>query len=197
MAEMSTSGGESRKLSVFPFANVTNAFLSPDGSELLLIDGHGTPAAGPLWTVPMLGGSPRQLEDIVAQDAAWSADGKLVVYSNGNTLFTAKADGSDRKKIITVGESGFIFNPVWSPDGNHFRFAFQPSLATPSYFMDVSLGWRRFASHAARLHQSSQLRVLRPVDCGWEVLHLLEERPDMGVTAKGWLSSLGIQNRFS
>ncbi len=138
-AEMSTSGGEPRKLSVFPFANVTNAFLSPDGSELLLIDGHGVPAAGPLWTVPMLGGSPRQLEDIVAQDAAWSADGKSIVYSNGNTLFTAKADGSDRKKIITAGDSGFIFNPVWSPDGNHFRFSYQPSLATSSYFMDVSL----------------------------------------------------------
>jgi hypothetical protein len=72
LAEMSTSGGEPRKLSVLPFANVTNAYLSPDGSELLLIDGHGVPSAGRLWTVPMLGGSPRQLEDIVAQDGAWS-----------------------------------------------------------------------------------------------------------------------------
>ena len=95
---MSTSGGEPRKLSVFPFANVTNAFLSPDGSELLLIDGHGTPPAGPLWTVPMLGGSPRQLGDLVAQDAAWSADGKSIAYSNGNNLFTAKADGSDERR---------------------------------------------------------------------------------------------------
>jgi eukaryotic-like serine/threonine-protein kinase len=138
-AEMSTSGGEPRKLSVFPFANVTNAFLSPDGSELLLIDGHGVPAAGPLWTVPMLGGSPRQLGDIVAQDAAWSADGKSIAYGNANNLFTAKADGTDSRKVITVGDSGFIFNPVSSPDGNHFRFSYQPSLASPSYFMDVSL----------------------------------------------------------
>jgi hypothetical protein len=67
------------------------------------------------------------------------ADGKLIVYSNGNNLFTAKSDGSDRKKIVTVGDSGFIFNPVWSPDGNHFRFAYQPNLAIPDYFMEVSL----------------------------------------------------------
>ncbi len=44
-----------------------------------------------------------------------------------------------QEKVITVGDSGFIFNPVWSPDGNHFRFAYQPTLATPSYFMEVSL----------------------------------------------------------
>ncbi len=139
MAEMSTSGGEPRKLSDFPFTNMTNAFLSPDGSELLLIDGHGVPPAGPLWTVPMLGGSPRQLEDIVAQDAAWSADGKLIAYSNGNSLFAAKADGSDARKVITVGDSGFVFGPAWSPDSTHFRFAYQTTYATPSYFMEVSL----------------------------------------------------------
>ena len=193
MAEMSTSGGEPRKLSVFPFANVTNAFLSPDGSELLLIDGHGMPPAGPLWTVPMLGGSPRQLEDLVAQDAAWSADGKSVVYSNGNTLFAAKADGSDRKedhhgwRIRFHLQSGLVAR--WEP----FSILVSADLATPSYFMEVSLGRRRLASLAARLHQSSQLRVLWRVDCGWKVLPLLEERPNMGVTAKGWLSSLGIQ----
>ncbi len=138
-AEMSTSGGEPRKLSVFPFANVTNAFLSPDGSELLLIDGHGTPSTGPLWTVPMLGGSPRKLGDIVAQDGAWSLDGKSIAYSDGNNLFTAKSDGTDGRKILTVGGSGFVFNPAWSPDGKHFRFAYQENLAAPSYFMEASL----------------------------------------------------------
>ena len=157
------------------------------------MDGHGTPPAGPLWSVPVLGGSPRKLEDIVGQDGAWSADGKLIVYSNGNTLFTAKADGTDERKIITVGDSGFIFNPVWSPDGNHFRFMYRPTLATPSYFMDVSLDGTGLHRPLPGFTNSSRFRVLRPVDCRWEVLHLLEARPNMGVTAKGRFSSLGIK----
>ena len=139
MAEMSTSGGEPRKLAVLPSANVTNVSLSQDGSELLVIDGHGTPTTGPLWSVPMLGGSPRKLEDIVGQDGAWSADGEFIAYSNGNNLFTAKADGTDTRKIIAVGDSGFIFNPVWSPDGNHLRFMYGATFDAPPYFMEVLL----------------------------------------------------------
>jgi eukaryotic-like serine/threonine-protein kinase len=139
MAEMSTSGGEPKKMSVLPFANVTNVYLSHDGSELLVIDGYGTPSTGPLWSVSILGGSPRKVGGIVAQDAAWSHDDKSIAYANGNNLFTAKADGSDARKVITVGGSGFVFNPVWSPDGNHFRFDYQENLAVPSYVMEVSL----------------------------------------------------------
>jgi eukaryotic-like serine/threonine-protein kinase len=139
MAEMSTSGGEPRKLSVLPSADVTNAFLSQDGSELLVIDGHGTPPTGPLWSVPMLGGSPRKLGDIAGQDGAWSADGKFIAYSNGNSLFTAKADGTDARKVITVGDAGFVFGPVWSPDGSHLRFMYGATLDAPPYFMEVSL----------------------------------------------------------
>jgi len=66
----------------------------------------------------VVGGSPRKLGDIAGQDGAWSADGKFIAYSNGNSLFTAKADGTDARKVITVGDSGFVFTPVWSPDGN-------------------------------------------------------------------------------
>ena len=138
-AEMSTSGGEPQKLSGLPFANVTNAYLSRDGSELLVIDGHGVPNTGPLWSVPMLGGSPRKLADLDAQEGAWSPDGKSIAYSNGNNLFTAQADGTGSKKVTTVGASGFIFSLVWSPDGNHLRFTYREKLAAIDYFMEVSL----------------------------------------------------------
>jgi Tol biopolymer transport system component len=141
MAEMSTSGGEPRKMQVPPlsFNSPQPLSLSRDGSELLVMDGHGVPPSGPLWSVPVIGGSPRKLGDIAGQDGAWSADGKFIAYSNGNSLFTAKADGTDARKVITVGDAGFIFNPVWSPDGNQFRFMYGTTLAAPSYFMEVSL----------------------------------------------------------
>lgn len=52
----------------------------PMGSELLVIDAQGVPAKGPLWGVPILGGSPRRLGDLVASDAKWSPDGKWLAY---------------------------------------------------------------------------------------------------------------------
>src|ERR1700686_919915 len=141
MAEMSTSGGEPIKMQLPPlsFNSPQPLSLSQDGSELLVMDSHGVPPSGPLWSVPMLGGSPRKLGDIAGQDGAWSADGKFIAYSNGNSLFTAKADGTDARKVITVGDAGFVFGPVWSPDGSHLRFMYGATLDAPPYFMEVSL----------------------------------------------------------
>ena len=138
MAEMSTSGGEPRRLSILPSTNMTPLALSPDGSELLVIDGYGTPTTGPLWSVPTLGGSPRKLADLDAQDAGWSPDGKSIAYSKRNNLFTAKADGTDARKVITVGDTGSIFSIVWSPDGKYLRFAYE-SPGASEQFMEVSL----------------------------------------------------------
>ena len=141
MDEMSTSGGEPIKMQLPPLSFNSPQFLSlsPDGSELLVIDGHGAPLSGPLWSMPVVGGSPRKLGDIAGQDGAWSADGKFIAYSNGNNLFTAKADGTDARKVITVGDSGFVFYPVWSPDGNHLRFTYRATFDAPQYFMEVSV----------------------------------------------------------
>src|SRR5450755_753442 len=141
MAEMSTSGGDPIKMQLPPLSfNSPQALsLSKDGSELLVMDGHGVPLSGPLWSMPIVGGSARKLGDIAGQGGAWSADGKFIAYSNGNSLFTAKADGTDARKVITVGDSGFVFRPVWSPDGNQLRFIYGTTPDAPSYFMEVSL----------------------------------------------------------
>jgi Tol biopolymer transport system component len=138
---MSTSGGDPRKMQLPPlsFNSPQPLSLSQDGSELLMMDGHGGPPSGPLWSVPIVGGSPRKLGDIAGQDGAWSADGKFIAYGNGNSLFTAKADGTDARKVVTVGDSGFIFNPVWSPDGNHLRFTYRATRDASEYLMEISL----------------------------------------------------------
>lgn len=121
IAAISISGGEPKKLSILPSPDMSPRAISRDGSELLVVDGHGTPARGPFWTVPLLGGSPRRLGDTAGQDAAWSPDGKLLAFSSGRDLFISRADGTDSHKILSVAESRLIFNPVWSPDASHLR----------------------------------------------------------------------------
>ena len=88
--------------------------LSPDGSELLATDVHGVPPIGPLWSFPVLGGSPHRIGDIEAVDARLSPDGKMLAYSNVNELFVAKSDGTESRKVASAKGLDAIFNPVFS-----------------------------------------------------------------------------------
>lgn len=123
MAEMSASGGEPKKLSILSSPYMFPIAMSPDGSEILVTDGHGIPPNGPLWSVPVLGGSPRRLADHAGIAAGCSPDGKLLAYSSGDDLFVAHADGTGPRKLVTIESPEEIRDLVWSPDGSHLRFS--------------------------------------------------------------------------
>ena len=120
VVEMSVAGGEPRKLSILPSPDMAAVDLSLDGSELLVVNGQGAPPKGPLWSVPILGGSPRKLGDLVGETGAWSPDGKWLAYTNLGDLFVARPDGTESRKLLSV--KGDILNVAWSPDGSHLRF---------------------------------------------------------------------------
>ncbi|MGB7589909.1 MAG: protein kinase [Terriglobia bacterium] len=95
--------------------------ISPDGSQLLLPTflNESTPEAA-LWTLSVLGGSPRRLGNLEGHSAAWSPDGNRIAYSKGNEIFLAKSDGSEPRRLLTTtGTSGDL---RWSPDGTILRF---------------------------------------------------------------------------
>jgi len=114
VAEVSVSGGDPISITV-PSAGLTPQSVSPDGAELLALDGPGN-----VWSLPTLGGSPRRLGSAIGQDAAWSPDGKMLAYANGSELFLAKNDGTESRKLVTVNGRGFYL--AWSPAGNKLRF---------------------------------------------------------------------------
>ena len=128
VGEMSVSGGEPRKIPIMPSPDMVPVDLSKDGSELLVVDGRGAPPRGPLWSLPILGGSPRRLGDASAETAAWSPDGKMLAFSDLSDLFVAKADGMDARKVLSV--KGDIKNITWSPDNGHLRFDTTESAGT-------------------------------------------------------------------
>ncbi len=118
--ELSVSGGELKKVPVPLSVDMVPLDLSPDASELLAIDGQGAPPKGPLWSIPVLGGTPRRMGDIIAETAAWSPDGKTLAYTNLGNLFLANADGTGSRKLTNV--RGDILNVAWSPDSRRLRF---------------------------------------------------------------------------
>jgi serine/threonine protein kinase/Tol biopolymer transport system component len=120
IAQVSSSGGEVAHVSV-PTTTMSLLAVSPDGANLLVADEVGQTAfRGPLWEVPVLGGSPRRLGEAAGQAAAWSPDGQRIVYADGHDLFLAKNDGSEAHKLVTVPDQAYY--PAWSPDGTVIRF---------------------------------------------------------------------------
>jgi serine/threonine protein kinase len=120
IAQVSSSGGEVAHVSV-PAPTMSLLAVSPDGATLLVADEVGQTAFhGPLWGVPVLGGSPRRLGDAAGQAAAWSPDGQRMVYADGHDLFLAKSDGSEPHKLVSAPDRAYY--PAWSPDGTAIRF---------------------------------------------------------------------------
>jgi Tol biopolymer transport system component len=122
IAEMYTSGGEARRVPILPSASYSPINLSPDGSRVLAGEVAGGIGVGALWSFPLLGGSPRRLENLVAADGAWSPGGKLLAYVSGSDIFVANADGTESRKVASVNKSSYIGEPVWSLDARRLRF---------------------------------------------------------------------------
>jgi DNA-binding winged helix-turn-helix (wHTH) protein len=115
--------------------------VAPDGSSFLVVP-EPTFADIPICNVRMLGDAVRRLGS--GLDAAFSPDGKSVVYSTqGGEIWVVRSDGSDAHKLASVGT--YVFNLAWSPDGTAIRFT-RASLADS----DQSL-WE-ISSNGSNLH---------------------------------------------
>ena len=122
LSQTAVTGGETfpipTSLEDTGFANVFD--ISRDGSALLMNTAHGTSLDGPLWSVPVLGGSPRRLGTLEGHAGAWSPDGKKIAYGKGNEIFVAKVNGGDAKRLLTT--DGTPSDIRWSPGGMVLRF---------------------------------------------------------------------------
>ncbi len=139
MEEMSTSGGEPKKLPNLLPPGFYPLSLSPDGSALLAVEEQAGVGNGQIWSLPLFGGSPRRLGDAIGRGAALSPDGKWLAYANRSELFLAKADGTDIRKLVTMGDPAVIYETVWSPDQRHLRFDVVDTLGGRSLIWEVSL----------------------------------------------------------
>jgi serine/threonine protein kinase len=122
LSQTSVTGGDTfpvpNSLEDTGFSNVFD--VSSDGAVLLMNTARGTSLDGPLWSVPVLGGSPRRLGNLEGHAGAWSPDGKQIAYGKGNEIFVAKSDGGDPHRLLPAG--GTASDIRWSPDGSILRF---------------------------------------------------------------------------
>jgi DNA-binding winged helix-turn-helix (wHTH) protein/Tol biopolymer transport system component len=127
VGQLSASGGPIVPIpTTFPDPWVIDA--SPDGTKLLMLssDQFGPDnKRGGLWIVDPVGSVQHQLASGPIITAAWSPDGKSVVYtrSNGDIQIIA-ADGTGDHRIATTSfdsSNGMMDRISWSPDGSRIR----------------------------------------------------------------------------
>jgi len=145
-AQVAISGGEIAQMPValqLPWIED----VSPDGSTLLVTSHEGGKAS--LWAVQVPAGSLRRLStDALVHSAAWSPDGKSVVYSQENgDLDVIRSDGTGTRKLAAVGLTGPL---SWSPDGSKIRFSWDNRLwevsSDGSGLHPLLPGWRPSSS---------------------------------------------------
>lgn len=129
--QISVAGGES-----IPFGpsgrNIRIHAVSPDQSEILFSPFTARRPDLPLWSMPLIGGSPRRVGDILANGAVFSPDGTSIAFTTSAGVFVANRDGSGVRQVAAVSDCWDI---AWSPDGRILRFhAHGPRLwqVTPS-----------------------------------------------------------------
>jgi Tol biopolymer transport system component/DNA-binding winged helix-turn-helix (wHTH) protein len=116
IARVPETGGDTTALPLpASFAHPSVADVSPDGSELLLLDQARDYDDVPLWIVPSSGGQPARLGNIVAHAASWRPDGTAIVYAAGRDLWSVKPDGSGMRRLASL--PGPVIEAYWSPDG--------------------------------------------------------------------------------
>jgi Tol biopolymer transport system component/DNA-binding winged helix-turn-helix (wHTH) protein len=143
VAELSTAGGEIRKVPLLPTHTAAPLQLSADGTQVLFIDpspaNAGSPPA-PFFSVPILGGAPQRLRDAKGLDARWSSDRSLLAYNTFDTIFLANGDGTGSRKVITppgLKDTWGIQALDLSPDGRVIRFSIESAPGTPEHIWEV------------------------------------------------------------
>jgi Tol biopolymer transport system component len=97
---------------------------SPDGRQILFVAkasvSTGLPT-GALYIVPALGGAPALLSapDEPVMTPAWSADGKVIAFSDGNDILVRAVAGGPARRVVDEHEA---HSPAFSPDGRFIAY---------------------------------------------------------------------------
>jgi hypothetical protein len=92
----------------------------------------------PLWRVPVGGGAPQRIADLLARSADASPDGRSLALLRGNAIVLASIDGSNPRELHRLASAGYRLE--WAPDGRRLRFtALRPGDSQETWIWEVSV----------------------------------------------------------
>jgi Tol biopolymer transport system component/DNA-binding winged helix-turn-helix (wHTH) protein len=116
--ETSLDGGAPQPVPGLP-ANMRVLDISPAHTTYLLGSFTSRSSDEALWLMPVQGGVPVRLGNIVSGEAVWHPDGRDIVFAKEKTLWIVAADGTNPRLFATL--PGGPFWLAWSPDGRRLR----------------------------------------------------------------------------
>ena len=129
--------------------------FSPDDNYVYFstypVSAAGAARIGRLFTVPVLGGSPKPILEHVDGGVDFSPSGDRLAFFRmaglATQLMIANADGSNSKTLATIGEGERVFKidvrPAWSPDGKTILAAVLPKAGAELHAIEVDTGRMR------------------------------------------------------
>jgi serine/threonine protein kinase/Tol biopolymer transport system component len=136
LVQVSVTGGDTVQIPT-PLGMPVLGDLSWKRSEMLLLD-PGYVLDGPIWIVPLPGGSAHRIGEVVGHDATWAPDGQHITFARSSNIYMANLDGSGSRKLLAADGIPWILR--WSPDGTVLRFTVQDSKTNKSSLWEVSAG---------------------------------------------------------
>ena len=119
LAQVSTGGGETTTIPI-PLINPAVLDIAPDRSSLLVADWVASPS---LWIVPLPQGAPRRVGDLIANDATFTPDGKII-FTRNEEVWITDADSSHARRLWSApGVPGGASALRVSPDGKRLRLS--------------------------------------------------------------------------
>ena len=123
------AGGQTLRLTPEQNVGYWNHVFTPDGNDIVYGVKSPNEPDGALYSISMLGGSPKRLVGPVDSAPTYSPDGRRMAYlrlshpsPDQTSLMVADADGGNPTTLMSVRQpeyvAGIFFGgPAWSPDG--------------------------------------------------------------------------------
>jgi DNA-binding winged helix-turn-helix (wHTH) protein/Tol biopolymer transport system component len=128
-------GGDAQPFSA-AYRNMRIVNVSPDRSEFLASTFVARVGDLPLWLVPVVGGPPRRVGNVIADDATFTPDGRLITFNGPDGIYLCERNGSDVRKLVSL--PGRSEHPAWSKDGKRLRFTLFDDDSGDSTIWEVS-----------------------------------------------------------
>jgi DNA-binding winged helix-turn-helix (wHTH) protein/Tol biopolymer transport system component len=136
LMQVPVSGGESQPFPS-PFQNTRILDLSPDRSEFLVEQFAAPGWDNEFWLLPVVGGSPRRLNDLTGDDGAFSPDGRKIAYSKVDGIYICSRNGSDAHRLVSL--PSISWGLAWSLDETVLRFTLEDPKNNQTSLWEVSV----------------------------------------------------------
>ena len=124
LAVVGVGGGPVREL-VRSDLSIEWPSWSPDGRHVLYSTNDvRQPGQIQMYRIAAAGGRPRPLGRGRSPDQ--SPDGRLIAFITGDDVWTMRADGSGRRRLVNHAERSMTWRLAWSPDGLRLAYIHLP-----------------------------------------------------------------------